>query len=455
MTPTATRSVPPRPSRSAGRKCARIALAALVAAAGGLGVAGLGRAVLDAQAPPPAADVSRGHTIYDAHCVECHGADGRGDGPAAPMLSPHPRDFTSGKYEIRSTESGSIPTDDDLVRSVRQGLYGTAMPGWGGVLRDDEIRDVVGYIKSLSPRFQSERLQPVTLGPPVEPSEESAARGLAVYQRLQCAKCHGTDGRGAGAVTTTFEDDWGYPMPTADLTEPWAFRGGATPRDIYLRFRTGMSGTPMPSFKEAATDAEMWDLANYVTSLGRKPVWQMSANEITALYARNDEEAKADPVARGAYLANTLLCPICHSPIDSNGRILPGLRMAGGQLIRIEPFGDFPTANLTSDHDTGLGSWTDDQIKAVVTRGVRRDGSHLLPYPMDWPSYSALAPDDLDALVAYLRTIPPVVNRVPPPSRPFLPVYLWGKFKMLILKIDPPMVFFPGNVGSAGVGAGQ
>jgi hypothetical protein len=69
---------------------------------------------------------------------------------------------------------------------------------------------------------------------------------------------------------------------------------------------------------------------------------------------------------------------------------------------------------------------------------------------MDWSAFSALTPDDLNAIVAYLRTVPAVSNRVPRPTRPFLPVYLWGKFKMLILAQDPPILIFPGNVGAAG-----
>jgi hypothetical protein len=124
--------------------------------------------------------------------------------------------------------------------------------------------------------------------------------------------------------------------------------------------------------------------------------------------------------------------------------------MAGGLLIRITPFGDFPTGNLTSDKETGLGSWTDDEIKQVITRGVLKDGTRLPPYPMDWAAYSAMGADDLSAVIAYLRSLPPVKNKVLRPSRPFLPVYLWGKFKMLILQRDPPLLFFPGNAGTAG-----
>ncbi len=74
----------------------------------------------------------------------------------------------------------------------------------------------------------------------------------------------------------------------------------------------------------------------------------------------------------------------------------------------------------------------------------------MLPFPMDWPAYSALSQTDLDGVIAYLRSIPPVRNLVPPPSRPALPVYLWGKFRMLILGQDLPMIFLPGNAGSAG-----
>jgi cbb3-type cytochrome c oxidase subunit III len=392
----------------------------------------------------------RGKAVYDAHCVECHGASGKGDGPSASYLVPRPRDFTTGKYKIRTTESGSIPSDDDLMASVRRGLYGTAMPAWDRILPDADIADVVQYIKSLSPQFGAQAPKPIAIGDGLPTSPASIARGQQAYDKLQCGKCHGSDGRGTGAVTQTFEDDWRMPLRAADLTEPWTFHGGATSRDIYLRFRTGMTGTPMPSFADAASDAEMWDLANYVVSLGRKPVWSMTADEVQQHYAQLAAREKADPVKRGAHLVETLGCALCHSPVDENKRILPGMMMAGGLLVRINPFGDFPTGNLTSDKATGLGSWTDDEIKRVITKGILRDGSRLLPYPMDYGSYSTLTADDLNAIVAYLRTVPPVSNKVPPPSRPFLPVYLWGKFQMLILGGDPPMVFFAGNAGTKG-----
>jgi cytochrome c oxidase cbb3-type subunit 2 len=389
-----------------------------------------------------------GATVYAAHCAECHGASGKGDGPASFLLSPHPRDFSIGSYKIRTTETGSVPTDEDLLRSIRRGLHGTAMPGWESLLPDTEIRNVVEHVKSYSPSFAGTRPQIVTVGADVVSSPASVARGFAVYERLQCGACHGADGRGSGAVATEFEDDWGQPMRAADLTEPWTFRGGATARDVFMRFRTGMSGTPMPSFKDSATDAEMWDLANYVLSLARKPVWAMNADEVAAHYAREEAEANAHPIERGRHLVDSMGCALCHSPLDDSRRVLPGMKLAGGMRIRVEPFGDYVTGNLTSDVETGLGGWTDEEIVRVMTQGILRDGTRLLPYPMDWPSFSTLASDDLRAIIAYLRTVPPVSNRIPPPRRPLLPIYLWGKFRMLILGADLPMTFHAGNAGT-------
>ena len=142
-----------------------------------------------------------------------------------------------------------------------------------------------------------------------------------------------------------------------------------------------MAGTPMPSFVDAANDKEMWDLANYVVSLGRKPVWSMTAQEVADFYARQEAEAKANPVKRGEYLVNTLGCVLCHSPVDQERRMLPGMRLAGGVLFRIEPFGDFPTGNLTSDKETGLGNWTDDRDQARDHQGhaARRHAAAAVP----------------------------------------------------------------------------
>lgn len=74
----------------------------------------------------------------------------------------------------------------------------------------------------------------------------------------------------------------------------------------------------------------------------------------------------------------------------------------------------------------------------------------MLPFPMPWPSYASLTESDLNAIVAYLRTLPPISNRIPAPARANIVSYLWGKFRLLILKSDMPLVAYPGNAGSAG-----
>ncbi|MFN7917700.1 MAG: c-type cytochrome [Vicinamibacterales bacterium] len=429
-----------RTSQARRLASAAVALAALTAVAAGT-------AHIRAQqgTPAPRTEPTPGRALYEKHCVECHGAEGRGDGPAALTLMPRPRDFTSGRYKIRSTETGSLPTDADLVRSVTRGLPGSAMPGWQGILPEADIAAVVQYVKTLSPRFSTEQPEPIEAAAAVPPSPESTARGASVYATLQCSKCHGEDGRGTGAVATHFTDDWGAPMLAANLAEPWTFRGGATAGDIYMRFRAGISGTPMPSYKGSASDRDMWDLANYVASMRRTPVWEMSAAEVTAFYTQQEAEYRANPVKRGEYLVNVLACPICHSPADGERRTLPGMYLAGGLRLQLSPFGTYPAGNLTSDKETGLGNWTDEEIKRVITKGILRDGTRMLPFPMDWASFSTLPASDLDAIVAYLRTVPPVRNKVPRLTRTPLPQYLWSKFQMLMLGADIPSYIFGGN----------
>ena len=394
-----------------------------------------------------------GKAIYDERCVQCHGIDGRGNGAAAPVLMPRPRDFAAAQFKLRTTETGSLPTDDDLIRTITYGVPGTSMPGWQKFLSTSDIAAVAAYIKSFSQRFTVERPQgipTVAASVPGAPTPQTVTAGKAVYEKLRCAACHGTDGKGTGAIATDLKDDAGRPLPATNLTEPWTFRGGATPQDVYLRFRTGMNGTPMPSFATAASEAELRNLAAYVLTLARKPVWDMTAEEVSAFYQAQAAEAERDPVRRGRYVVSSIGCSFCHTPIRADGSLVDRMLFAGGQKWTAAPFGDFVSYNLTSDKETGLGGWSDDQIKAALTRGIRPDGSRMIPFPMPWPSYASLSASDLNAVVAYLRTIPPISNRIPAPLRPNIVSYLWGKFQLLILKKDMPLVAYPGNSGSAG-----
>lgn len=396
---------------------------------------------------PETESSSLGKTLYETKCAQCHGNDGKGNGIAAIYLHPRPRDFTSGKYKFRSTESGSIPTDADIERTILSGLHGTSMPDFKPFLRGDSLKAIIAYIKSLSPRFASEQPKPVKMSSPVSSSASSIASGKKVYEKLQCASCHGTDGTGTDAVAVDLVDDDGKPIAATNLTEPWTFRGGSTAQDVYLRFRTGLDGTPMPSYIGSASDKEMWDLSNYVLSLKRKAVWEMNEEELKAHYAKLDQEAKENPVKRGRYLVTTMGCGDCHTPANNDGSLDEQLYLAGGSKWDVYPFGIFYPVNLTPDKETGIGRFTDEQLKDVIRKGVTTGGRKMIPFPMPWPAYASMSDDDLNAVIAYLRSLPPVYNQVPEYESLNIFSYLWGKFRMLILKQELPAYIYPGNFG--------
>jgi len=220
-----------------------------------------------------------GKAIYDRWCAGCHGEDGAGRGEAAAYMLPPPRDFTRAAYQIRTTASGELPTDADLRRIVDEGMPGTAMPGWTTRLSAQERDDVVAYIKRFSRFFDGAAPAPLALGKAPRGGAEAVEEGERIYRELECFKCHGNAGRGDGPSAPTLTDDWDAPIRAADLTRGWNFNGGASVEQIYARLRTGLDGTPMPSFADVIdagviTDEQLWRAAQYVRSLSpdRPPV---------------------------------------------------------------------------------------------------------------------------------------------------------------------------------------
>jgi mono/diheme cytochrome c family protein len=214
----------------------------------------------------------RGKAIYDKWCAECHGATGAGDGAAATYMLPRPRDFTKGVYQIRTTASGELPTDADILRVIDEGMPGTAMPEWGTLLTRGERDDLVAYLKSFSQFFSGPAPTAVAIGRAPAGSDEAVAGGREAYTILECAKCHGEQGRGDGPSAPTLSDDFDQPIRAANLSASWSFNGGNSVEQIYTRLRTGLDGTPMPSFTEAVdanvvTDEQLWQVAQYVRSL--------------------------------------------------------------------------------------------------------------------------------------------------------------------------------------------
>lgn len=114
---------------------------------------------------------------------------------------------------------------------------------------------------------------------------------------------------------------------------------------------------------------------------------------------------------RGRYLMQGIVaCGNCHTPQGPNGP-LHGQEMAGGMPFE-EPVFTAYASNLTPDRNTGIGTWTDAQLKRAIREGVRPDGSIIGP-PMPIGLYRGLSDNDLNAIVAYLRALPAVANAVP------------------------------------------
>jgi mono/diheme cytochrome c family protein len=135
----------------------------------------------------------------------------------------------------------------------------------------------------------------------------------------------------------------------------------------------------------------------------------------SALFTLSTGAAAPEPlIERGAYLVNGVMaCANCHTPRDASGPIL-SKTLAGGRVFDTPVFKVW-SSNLTSDKDTGIGGWTDAQLKTFMLTGARPSGVPVAPI-MPTAFYQVLTPRDLDALVVYLRSVTTIRNEVPPPD---------------------------------------
>ncbi len=152
--------------------------------------------------------------------------------------------------------------------------------------------------------------------------------------------------------------------------------------------------------------------------------------------------ARADtPVERGSYLVNAVMtCGNCHSP-KGPPEAVAGKDFSGGLSWDEPPF-KVTAPNITQDKDTGIGKWSDDDIKRLLRTGVRPNGVAIAPI-MPTGFYDIITDNDVNAIVAYLRTVKPVSNKVPDPiyrmpaprqvfpgaENPFTPAMLDDKLK--------------------------
>lgn len=201
--------------------------------------------------------LNRGKQVYARYCIGCHGENGDGQGPAAERLITKPRDFTSGIYKFRSTDSSSLPMEADLHRTITRGLSRVSMPAFPLMPESDKTA-VIQYIKSFYGEWDRESATRSLIFVPRAPLDlhdpERIARGQAVYLGVGCASCHGTDGQGEGATRIAYTDAWNHPQLPFNFTKG-SLKGGDDPEDIYRTFHTGLRSI-MPEFG-AATMASL------------------------------------------------------------------------------------------------------------------------------------------------------------------------------------------------------
>lgn len=274
---------------------------------------------------PTATNLEAGKQLYTQHCTHCHAENGDGKGASAPVVYPKPRDFTTGIYKFRTrheTANGNkLPADEDIFRSINEGLHGTSMPGWGKLLSKAQIWQLVHYIKTFAPVFQDD-----TPGAPLDFSGEipfspaSIAKGKELYHKtFECYTCHGIAGRGNGQQALDgLKDDWGERIWPANLTRPWTYRGGSSRRDIFRNIALGIAGTPMPAFADPdpmaaareATDAESRKEAEALARQVRENIWH-TVNYVQSLWTHPEE-----PEVKSVLTAKRIDAPLPLAPDD-------------------------------------------------------------------------------------------------------------------------------------------
>jgi mono/diheme cytochrome c family protein len=208
-----------------------------------------------------------GRQLYYRYCWGCHGARGNGDGENAPYLNILPRNFVAATFKCRSTPTGTLPLDSDLFSTLKRGINFTNMPNWSA-LTDQQRADLVAFIKTFSPRWKNEKpSEPIQVPPEPALTVGSIKHGQELFQKLECWKCHGNEGRGDGPSASTLTDSNDQPIRPYNFTSDSRAKCGKTNQDLYKIFMTGLDGTPMPSFADVIKPEDAWDLVHFLRTL--------------------------------------------------------------------------------------------------------------------------------------------------------------------------------------------
>jgi mono/diheme cytochrome c family protein len=242
---------------------------------------------------------------------------------------------------------------------------------------------------------------------------------------LTCGNCHSPKGPTGDIPGKLFSGGLSWDEPPFKVTAPNITQdketgiGKWSDADIKKLLRTGLlpNGVHiamiMPTgFYHIMTERDVDAVVAYLRTL--KPISNKVADPIYKMPQAEHvlpggekpytEAMMSDQLKKGFYLATIAHCMECHTPMGPRGREF-ATKLGTGGFEFPGPWGVSVSRNITSSKTKGIGGWTDDEIKRAITTGVSRDGSKLKP-PMGFHYYSTVTADDLDAVVAYLRTVP-------------------------------------------------
>lgn len=248
-----------------------------------------------------AQQLNTGKMVYMENCYACHGADGGGAGPAAKGLVPPPRNFKQGLFKFGNVVAGGLPTDEDLYRIIRWGLHGSAMLPWD--LEKPAVMAAIQYIKTFAPEQWEGKgkelgdVMKLTKDPYGLAHRDSAIqRGMEVYHiEANCQSCHRAYvtkkqymamAKKINNENLTMDDieenfyelklqDSEYVYDGTEQTVKYLppdytwhpMRSINNVDDIFLRLKSGVGGTSMPSWHEVLTDEDIWAVSHYVDYL--------------------------------------------------------------------------------------------------------------------------------------------------------------------------------------------
>jgi mono/diheme cytochrome c family protein len=302
---------------------------------------------------------------------------------------------------------------------------------------------IVGVVVKFYVLSPKSRPAPVMSAPT---SSEAIERGrYLVHHVAGCVGCHSpvqdtvpgeppVEGKlGSGR---DFGEIPNYPVHirARNLTpDPETGLGGWTDGEIARAMREGVSKDgstlfpqmPYMTYRETLRDGEVLDIIAYIRTL--KPVKNDPGRTSVAfpisMFIRGAPRpleaapppapSPSDKMARGKWLLRTCSCNDCHDSVTDKMEKIPGKALAGGFKFPLPGTKGYAIApNITSDKATGIGSYSDEDLRRVIEEGKGKDGRNL--YVMPWSYYKGMTREDKDALFAALRDVPAVANVVPP-----------------------------------------